>query len=645
MATVFSPNDVVINDLFGLDISYIIPPYQRPYSWDCIGKSDRNNQINVMWDDLIEAFDLNKDDDYFFGSMVMIEEKGKTRIYTVIDGQQRLTSMILFFVALKGFLKEQNEMHSILPLLDKESDEIKAFIKSANDTIENIIYNKHGIELVQEKKIKIEKRDGFDYDRILKDVMEGGAYDKSKYEKEDDEKRDNAFRYYNNRDYIVAKLRARFAVEGKINKTLATELNSFFGFIRNKVSLVRITCTNFEVAYKVFEILNNRGLPLSNKDLFRNFIIQEFDAIKNENPEKYKDMDPDEKWNHLDRDYSFESDFLSRWVESITGMQQKLSAFNDIKEIYGKRYEDGIDKKKIELFYEDFERDLGYYTMLFNDEIKDISIKSKINFLLHAPNERYIVNLLIAVFRYFKYDGAKNNILKEFLTSMEQLVLFYLLVAPRYSSSPFLEACRTLFDKNLIQAQNAIKLALKVVDPHKGIPDIASELSIRLGNRYFDNSVAKLILCKYVWTHEALKSLDDVLEQKLYFDKATLEHIIPQKPAAGTNWANNPKFSDQTYTLGNMTLLTQRLNSSVKNADWSVKREKYKGTKLFITQELVGIDQISPSVIVARTVKILDTIRMDLSLPSSKELKIFAQGAKVNDIKLSHKNKSKVLAK
>src|ERR1043165_6993050 len=93
-----------------------------------------------------------------------------------------------------------------------------------------------------------------------------------------------------------------------------------------------------------------------------------------------------------------------------------------------------------------------------------------------------------------------------------------------------------------------------------------------------------------------------------------------------------------------MTLLTQRLNSSVKNADWSVKREKYKGTKLFITQELVGIDQISPSVIVARTVKILDTIRMDLSLPSSKELKIFAQEAKVNDIKLSHKNKSKVLA-
>ena len=47
METLFTPQYKVINDLFGNDIKYVIPEYQRPYSWDCIGRSDKNNQVNV----------------------------------------------------------------------------------------------------------------------------------------------------------------------------------------------------------------------------------------------------------------------------------------------------------------------------------------------------------------------------------------------------------------------------------------------------------------------------------------------------------------------------------------------------------------------------------------------------------------------
>ena len=57
----FTPEQKVLNDLFGNDITYIIPAYQRPYSWDCIGKSDKNNQVNIMWQDLIEFFSQERE--------------------------------------------------------------------------------------------------------------------------------------------------------------------------------------------------------------------------------------------------------------------------------------------------------------------------------------------------------------------------------------------------------------------------------------------------------------------------------------------------------------------------------------------------------------------------------------------------------
>ena len=63
MKYTFTSSHIVLNDLFARDIYYIIPDYQRPYSWESVGKSEKNNQVNVMWDDLVE-----------FLKMIIVEE-------------------------------------------------------------------------------------------------------------------------------------------------------------------------------------------------------------------------------------------------------------------------------------------------------------------------------------------------------------------------------------------------------------------------------------------------------------------------------------------------------------------------------------------------------------------------------------------
>jgi uncharacterized protein with ParB-like and HNH nuclease domain len=65
----FSPAEIAILDLL-YEASYIIPAYQRPYSWGSVGKSAVNDQVNQMWDDLLDAFEENPKEIYFFGSMV-----------------------------------------------------------------------------------------------------------------------------------------------------------------------------------------------------------------------------------------------------------------------------------------------------------------------------------------------------------------------------------------------------------------------------------------------------------------------------------------------------------------------------------------------------------------------------------------------
>ncbi len=279
LGVIIRPEHKVINDLFGNDIKYIIPEYQRPYSWDCIGKSDRNNQVNVMWEDLISHFEKGNKSTYFLGAMVLIEEE--PREFQVIDGQQRLTTLVLLFVAIKCFLKKAQ-------LEGQNREELDQFIEDAIGEMDRITYNKKTFGVRAEKKVKIERNAGFNYDDVLQAVMNCQSIAAVNKRNVTEEQNTVIERFFSNEEFLEEKFRFHF-LEGHIfTLKMAIKLNSFIEFLKNKVSIVRILTPTFEVAYQIFEILNNRGLPLSNKDLFRNFIIKEFDALKQSNLEKYQ---------------------------------------------------------------------------------------------------------------------------------------------------------------------------------------------------------------------------------------------------------------------------------------------------------------------------------------------------------------------
>lgn len=81
----------------------VVPAYQRAYSWDTpIEKSDKNTQTDVFLSDLEEYSRSNANSPYYFGHF-LFEEKAKK--FSVIDGQQRLTTIVIFLSALFSKLK------------------------------------------------------------------------------------------------------------------------------------------------------------------------------------------------------------------------------------------------------------------------------------------------------------------------------------------------------------------------------------------------------------------------------------------------------------------------------------------------------------------------------------------------------------
>lgn len=565
----FSLDQQVLNDLFGADITYRIPSYQRPYSWDSKGKSDKDNQVNVMWEDLIDHFESDNPNIYFMGSMVLIGN-ATARTFEVVDGQQRLTTLTLLFVAIKCMLQnlEEGEIEK------KNKQVLKEFIRNAGERIDNLLFNRKIFGIIeQEKKVKIERFVGFDYDGVLKIAMECGSIAKVNLKEASEEAKEVVTRYFDNRNYLIACLQIHFLEEGILTYGKVTRLNQFIEFLKNKVKIVRILSLRFDMAYQIFEILNNRGLPLSDKDLFRNLIIRELYKANVANPEK--------KWLHLDA-YEFTPEFISVYVESKNARKQRYSAFNDIQDIYHEYFEDGISKHKVEFFYKDIETNLAHYSNIELLSFDSIAIKHRVHFLKNAGNDKLITDLLLTLFRY----TSKEDELLVFLKELELLVLYILLgSSKRFQSKIIFEAIAYLNEGKFEQAIQKIQLRKSE----------KSDLKKLLKNQDIkDNMWAKLILTRYLWAWE-MGQPKDVVDVVLNYKEATLEHIIPQTPHDTTNWKTD--FSTgfrkkYTYKLGNMTLLTQAMNAQAKNYDFAKKKEVYKKTKLDMTQKLAQLNKI-----------------------------------------------------
>ena len=215
---------------------YVIPDFQRPYVWT-------KKQVRELLDDIRAEHQDNGADGthYFLGSVVVYSEEPAT--YSIVDGQQRLTTLFILFCALRDRIKQ----------IDKHSDDV-GFLQ------ERIAGNSVARGGVTRTRTRIKAE--YDRDRYVLDAISNGTTKKLQLKKKDA-----------GRHLLDAYQVALGYLEEKFDEDVE-DLRDYAYYLLTKVEIIKIETGDFLRALVIFERINDRGLGLSALDLLKNLLFK-----------------------------------------------------------------------------------------------------------------------------------------------------------------------------------------------------------------------------------------------------------------------------------------------------------------------------------------------------------------------------------
>lgn len=535
------------------DYEFLIPEYQRPYAWGV-------EETLQLLSDLLGALERDTDEPYFLGSVVLVKDPTSPRA-EVIDGQQRLTTLTLLLSLLRDLATDDELRRDIHKLIEEPAiswEDKAARPRLALRPRDNQFFFEH----VQQQGASLELVEMSD--NIPETDAQRGL-------------RDNAKALYEEL------------------KELTPELHKdLFRLIARRAFLVIVATPDLNSAYRIFSVMNARGLPLSPQDIFKSQIIG---AIPEDQKQHYAD-----RWERLEEDLGrdeFGDLFLyiraikarTRSVKSLLQEfpEQVLSAYlpgNGID--FMKEVLEPYAKADIRLNAQDFQGDDRLWKQV-NNWLKRLA---------QLDNDDWRPPALWAITEH----GENPEFLVAFFSKLERLAASMLV--RRVYATPRQQRYMELL-KQLADGQGLDSRSFELTETER--EDTLDRLN---GDIYLSPRVYKYVLLR----------LDSVLADDpgaSYDHKIiTVEHVLPQTIDPEGQWATN--FTEEeakvwTHRLGNLLLLNRRKNSSACNYDFDVKKEKYfksgKGVAVFaLTTQVLGEPVWTPSVIERRQKELLEIL-------------------------------------
>lgn len=570
--------------LYG-DFSFEIPSYQRDYAWTF------NENVNQLLEDIFYASDefTNTNNIYPIGTIILLDEKDG---YSVVDGQQRLTTITIILRVLYDIAKEYEQINETVKynLEDRLTDLKKCFRISKN-------YKEHF------HKIKKHKKDKDYYNYLIVEREWNLPIDSRKISG----KKSKLKKTYEHTKNALIKLLLENNLdqsENSLSKISEKKLLNAIDFILHKVKLIKAVSDNDINVFQLFEVLNNRGLALTQFDLLNNFLISilEKNGAKKSEKEQYNNYVKEIDSTNIDT-------ILVNYSLAFLGEKSKKA---DIFKTFKKHIEEenySIDDvlQLIENIkkYNDFYKKLKKYDVTAFDLFDSNSVKNSLKvicqsflhinqilpyiFLLLESNadtnsqQLFIKNLGKYVFSLFASD-TQFNVLEHFNKSIFKDILNS-------------DGKATLINRN-VDSDILKKFSEKLYAASLNyLPIIHARFNADLG---FENSKACLIL---LYIENMYRSILDDSKYPILFENVkniTVEHIIPQSIVNNQdkNRAKEYNFDDlekaevEINKIGNLCLMNPDFNSSASNKPFPEKKEFYENSNFLITKTLVtSIDQ------------------------------------------------------
>ncbi|GHR97464.1 hypothetical protein VN1280_12190 [Helicobacter pylori] len=496
---------------------YQVPDYQRPYVWD-------KDHLGALIDDLVGSYTNNKEDQYFCGSIVIAENQ-KDKRWDVVDGQQRLTSFIILACTILKLYKSS---------LGQKSE---AFIKES-------IYDRHN-----EEKERLKFLTAQNYNNIFENTV------LNHLEFEDNIKKSELNKKFEENTYLRNAYYFKELLNESMENGSISDIDDFVKWFYEHIVLTRIICFEQDSAMQIFQVLNDRGQPLSPIDILKSNLMQE---IKQDS-EKRKDFIT--TWDKLVEacksiegiDIDLE-DFFNMYLEYADPSTSKKRADKELKKVFKDSKKDACE----------FIYGVSAFMKSYTDLLKK---QDRYIYLLRYLPSRYWASILTTAL-YVKYP--------DFDTLKKLLVSYYY---------------QTWIAGGTITRikQTSINI-IKNVKSNKGIKTI-QELILNNINSYntFDQYLnlwdsPSVYPSKWVRPVLALANYFMTDEEKPHFivmDAETqVEHILPQSPKKGSQWNadfNKEKREKWVNNIANLTLLKRKKNAKALNGDFDEKRKIYGG--------------------------------------------------------------------
>ncbi|MBM2662170.1 DUF262 domain-containing protein [Helicobacter pylori] len=507
------------------DAYYQIPIYQRPYQW---GKE----QCEELLNDLFENYEDHGEDDYFCGSLVLIQSDEGNKTYDIVDGQQRLSTFILLAKVLADLYNG----------LDPEY-----------------------LEYLQESwKDRYTERKRLSFNTIGSNAEDDFAYALEHFNDSQASKNKN-----NKNNY----LKNAICLKDYLMKKEIKNINSFVEWLYSNVVFVTIICPNIDKALMIFNVLNARGLPLNATDIFKGELLKEL--AKEEDQKKLVS-----RWNALsqkcsDNDLTMET--LFSWY--LVYLESKTSREKMEKMLV--TWFKNLNKVPLEYLkgVEDF----------YNAYCEILEMQDRHAHLLSYKDDDYLHVILCASILHH-YSDQDIEALKELL------VKFYYQdwVAGQTRSTRSQTCCNII--NALKEKKSIRDIASIVVKKYLDDKNITQRFRDNLKDSklyekfYFAGKSVKknswlkpiLILVEYFMS-------DDPYPKRIQMDKNLhVEHILPQKPDSSSQWVKD--FSEEerelyTHSLANLTLLGGTKNAQASNLDFKDKQKIYMGEEIKLNKK------------------------------------------------------------
>lgn len=521
-----------IYDLLNGQCQYIIPVYQRKYSWL------PDAQCARLWNDIVKMEKGHKKH-HFVGSIVSIAEQKAlmgVQKQLIIDGQQRMTTLSILMIALRDYLKET---------VPEEEFE---------DNITDMV-------------LKNPKRKGEDAYKMLltdtdKEVMIKLVDGLKISENEESQ-------IYTNYLYFKQKVSEGVLTPEQIYESISKL--DIVGIILDK--------EQGDEPQLIFESLNSTGMDLSKSDLIRNFILMGLDneeqkIIYNNYWKPFENyfINPDvpERMDRFFRDY----------------LVMKKGAYVNFAYIYDvfKDYAGNSEFSKIEDLAEDVMIYGDLYTNITSDKKKLPESQKALEPIfeeIRSLRMEVAYPFLIKVYM----DYYKEEITLDVFVEILKLTIAYV-VRRAICDIPTNSMQKTFATmKNNIKKDdylNSIKATFFFLDSYKVFPN-----NDMFKSALYSRNMYSLRISKYVF----VKLENEGNKEPISYSGYTIEHILPQnkdmrdewKQALGENYAEiQAKY---IHSLGNLTLT--RYNSEMGDKPFAEKLEVYKESAMHTLNKFV----------------------------------------------------------